>query len=293
MNKKLMNNNDLILMRNISSGLSSAQGGLNMFIRIIKAFTTISKGSLLVIFPHLLFAATIIKYLFSALVTAYFEDASILTRIIKISCYTLIMATSIAAIIVSSPFISLASRCLTAAYRLWDTAVAIYDRLTSTSEDENTIRKLNGDIAERTHSFILAGISILGFCLALVNPAVGTGILIGLAVYLLLDKIPVANTTLNPFRWLANKIFDHPFSRVKEVDEKPAPANLKTTHAHLHKKIPAEKKEHEIAPLSKALPTSKASAVKTTYPYRLLPPPRFKPTTPAKQPHSALSLSLS
>lgn len=103
-------------------------------------------------------------------------------------------------------------------------------------DTSNEIRERNGKLADSIADLMKTLVTHVGVILSVAIPVVGATILISMAIYSVLDRVGY-----NPFRWIGNKLFDHPF---KKKDHFTSIDNIK----NIVNKLNAKNKNDKLAP---------------------------------------------
>lgn len=198
--------------------------------------------TLRVLIPLLDAVVMIIMCLFAAFLAATTGNQNTATKIIKTAAPLGVLAVVIGSFAISSFILPIALFSFIFVNRTWDFINGIRNRffgewkknLTESQElkesyemsiwsddlkfelnnnysrCENKLRAHRLAFAEDIHSLISTAISLTGVIL-LIPPftSIGLCILFGIGVYGMLDKFGY-----NPLRWIANKIFNHPFQPI-------------------------------------------------------------------------------
>lgn len=205
---------------NILQGLDKADFVTSSFSRSLSIINTLTNNFIILkdILSVIPFISEIIVFytcMLAAINAAFIQEQHLATRIVQVTCYLAIIAAVTTALVISSPAIPFIATGILAFNRIWNTGVAIFNRLTSTSTDVNQTKQLNGAIAERAHMVGVSVVTFAGLVTSLFIPPVGIAILLAVSTYMVADKFG-----FNPLRALGNKIFNSPFV----TDEVVAPA---------------------------------------------------------------------
>jgi hypothetical protein len=191
-------------------------------------------------------AALILLLSLTSIAFAIKSKQNVLTKIVKIAIPLILIGLLITGFLISGIELTIALFVVLAANKAWDLCRKAIDRLfgdwnslqkevtelkdklncpdeklspeeklaleKQINEKENELISLRSSVAETVHGLVSNLISISGFValMFLANPVIGMSVLLGIGIYGALDVLG-----WNPFRLLANKIFNYPFKAIE------------------------------------------------------------------------------